>query len=144
MNLKIITEEISLNASPAQLWKALTDKEEMKKWYFDLAEFEPEVGFKFTFTGGPSPERQYVHLCEITEATPQQKLTYSWAYEGYSGVSYVIFELFPQKGKTLLALTHKGIDTFPAEEPDLDIANFRAGWNSIIQTSLKNYVEQLS
>lgn len=143
MNANIISVEQTFNVSPAVLWIALTDKREMKKWYFDLVEFRPEVGFRFSFTGGPSPERQYVHHCEITEAIPLQKLTYSWAYEGYRGVSYVTFELFPQKSKTLLTLTHSGIDSFPADEPDLAIENFRQGWNSIINESLKNYIASL-
>ena len=33
------------------LWKAITDKDEMKQWYFDLEEFKAEPGFKFSFTG---------------------------------------------------------------------------------------------
>ena len=30
----------------------------MKQWYFDLAEFKPEVGFKFQFMGG-TEDNQY-------------------------------------------------------------------------------------
>ena len=48
------------------------NKNEMKKWYFDLAEFKAEVGFKFQFSGGP-PEKQYLHLCEVTEIIPEKK-----------------------------------------------------------------------
>ena len=45
------------NASVAEVWKTLTQKELMKEWYFDLPEFKPAVGFSFEFTGGPTPER---------------------------------------------------------------------------------------
>jgi len=144
MNSNVIQLERIFDAPVGVLWKALTDKTEMKKWYFDLNEFKAEVGFKFSFTGGPSPEKQYVHLCEITEVVAEKKLTYSWAYEGYSGMSYVTFELSPQDSKTLLKLTHTGIETFPSAEPDLAIANFRAGWNSIVNESLKKYVESIN
>jgi len=57
----IIVREI-INAPSAKVWKAITDKNEMTSWYFDLEEFKPEVGFKFSFTGGPSPKNIYVHL----------------------------------------------------------------------------------
>jgi len=40
------------NASIEKIWKAITDKDEMKKWYFDLPEFKPEVGFEFQFYAG--------------------------------------------------------------------------------------------
>jgi uncharacterized protein YndB with AHSA1/START domain len=34
------------------VWLALTEKDLIKQWYFDLPEFRPEVGFIFEFTGG--------------------------------------------------------------------------------------------
>lgn len=141
MESPIILEE-TFNASPSKVWKALTDKNEMKNWYFNLAEFKAEVGFKFRFPGGPTPEKQYWHLCEITEAIPEKKLTYSWSYEGYPGISYVSFELFKQESKTLLKLTHEGIETFDKENPDFERKNFEKGWKEIIHTSLKNFLNK--
>lgn len=128
--------------SAEALWRALTDKDEMKQWYFDLPEFKAEVGFMFTFAGGPSPERQYVHLCEVKEVVPGTKLSYSWRYEGYAGDSLVSFELVPQGEKTLLRLTHSGLHTFPSDNPDLAKHNFEAGWDSIVNQSLLGYVER--
>lgn len=135
----IILERL-FNSPPSKVWKALTDKSEMKSWYFDLAEFKVEVGFKFEFTGGPSPERQYVHLCEVTEVIPQEKLTYSWSYAGYAGKSFVTFELLLREGKTLLRLTHSGIGSFPADNADFAIGNFKEGWNHIVNISLQEYL----
>lgn len=139
-NQPVVLERL-FNAPASKVWKAITDKNEMKKWYFDLAEFEPETGFKFQFTGGPDPDRQYLHLCEIAEVIPEKKLTYSWRYDGYTGNSFVTFELFKQGNKTLLKLTHKGIETFPIENPDLAKENFMQGWNEIVHKSLKEYLE---
>ena len=134
--------ERTYNAPISTVWKAITDKNDMKQWYFDLAEFKPEVGFEFQFTGGPSPEKQYVHLCTITEVIPGRKLTHSWRYEGYEGKSFVTFELFDEGGKTRLTLTHAGLETFPKENPDLAKHNFVAGWTDLIGTSLQEYLEK--
>jgi uncharacterized protein YndB with AHSA1/START domain len=141
MDNQPIVIERTFNSPVNQVWSALTDKDEMKKWYFDLSEFKPEIGFTFEFTGGPSPEKQYRHLCEVTEVIPEKKLTYSWRYDGYAGNSFVTFELAEKDGGTHLRLTHTGIETFPKENPDLAKENFEAGWNSIIHTSLRNYLE---
>src|SRR4249920_1565078 len=111
MNKQPIVVEKTYDAAPAEIWTALTDKNEMKNWYFDLAEFKAEPGFKFEFKGGPSPEKQYLHLCEIKEAIPEKKLSYTWRYDGYAGISLVSFELFPRGDKTVLRLTHEGLDT---------------------------------
>lgn len=141
MNTQPIVFERVFNAPAAKVWTAITDKSEMKKWYFDLAEFKAEIGFKFEFKGGPSPEVQYRHLCEVTEVIPEKRLTYSWRYDGYAGNSFVTFELFEQGVKTLLRLTHTGLETFPANNKDFAAANFIEGWTHIIHTSLKNYLE---
>jgi uncharacterized protein YndB with AHSA1/START domain len=127
------------NAPVKTVWKALTDKNEMKIWYFDLEEFKPEVGFKFSFTGGPSPEKQYLHICEITEVIPEKKLTHTWRYDGYPGNSFLTFELTAQGNKTVLKLSHKDLETLPRDNPDFAIKNFEEGWNSIINDALENY-----
>jgi uncharacterized protein YndB with AHSA1/START domain len=136
-----IIKEVLLNAPVSKVWKAITDKTEMKLWYFDLAEFKPEVGFEFQFYAGDE-KKQWLHLCKVTEVIKEEKLTYSWRYDGYSGNSYVTFELFPEGNRTKLKLTHKGLETFPADVKELGRENFEEGWNQIIGTSLKEFVEK--
>ena len=127
--------------SPARIvWKAITDKDEMKLWYFDLPEFKPEVGTEFRFMGGPAEDRQYQHVCQVTEVIPDQKIAYSWRYDGYEGNTLVTFELFDEGGQTRLKLTHEGLETFPADNPDFARENFAEGWNWLIATSLKEYL----
>ena len=133
--------ERTYDAPIAKVWKAITDKDEMKKWYFDLAAFEAEVGFEFQFLGG-SEEKKYLHLCKVTDVVPGKKITYSWRYEGYEGISYVTFELFDENNKTRLKLTHEGLQTFPKDNADFAKTSFAAGWTYILGTSLKQYVEQ--
>jgi uncharacterized protein YndB with AHSA1/START domain len=83
--------ECTYSASVNKVWKAITEKDQMKQWYFDLADFKPEVGFEFQFKGGPE-DRPYLHLCKVTEAAVEKKLVYSWRYHGYEGNSFVTFE----------------------------------------------------
>ena len=137
--------ERTYNAPVEKVWKAITDKDEMKLWYFDLKEFKPEIGFKFQFTAaGKDGVKQFVHHCEVIEVKPEQKLTYSWRYEGFEGNSFVTFELSPEGNKTRLKLSHKGLETFPASNPDLAKENFVEGWTYIIGKSLKEFVEKES
>ncbi|HKC67438.1 MAG TPA: SRPBCC domain-containing protein [Bacteroidia bacterium] len=139
MNTEPFTIERTFNVPVALVWKAITNKEDMKKWYFDLAEFKPEKGFKFQFVGGP-PETQYTHLCEVTEVIKEKKISYSWCYKGYEGYSEVTFELFENGNKTTLKLTHSGIESFP-KIPDFAPQNFAEGWTYIIGTSLDKFLQ---
>jgi uncharacterized protein YndB with AHSA1/START domain len=131
--------ERTYNAPVDKVWQAITDKEQMKQWYFDIAQFEPNPGFEFSFTGG-TEEHSYLHLCKITEVIPYKKLAYSWRYDGYEGNSVVTFELVDEGGKTRLKLMHEGLKTFPSN-PDFAKENFVQGWTYITGTSLPQFVE---
>ena len=84
MNKEPFVIERTLNAPTERVWSAITNKEKMKQWYFDIAAFEPRVGFDFEFEGGREG-RCYVHKCRITEVVEGKKLAYTWRYEGEQG-----------------------------------------------------------
>lgn len=129
-----------LDADKSLVWKAITEKDLMKQWYFDLKEFKPVVGFTFKFTGGHEDGVQYIHLCEVTEVEFEKKLTYSWKYEGYEGISFVTFELSEEDGKTRLDFAHLGLSTFPYNNLDFALHNFEAGWDHFINKALPEFL----
>jgi len=132
--------ERTLNAPVARVWKALTDVEQMREWYFDLKEVKPEVGFEFEFVV-EHEGNNYHHLCRVVEVIPGKKIAYTWCYKGEPGDSLVSIELSPEGEKTRLKLTHTGIETFPKT---LAYArkNFVQGWTQIIGTELKQFIER--
>jgi uncharacterized protein YndB with AHSA1/START domain len=132
--------ERTLNAPVSVVWRALTDNAAIKKWYFDLDDFQPRVGFEFQFTGEDKGVT-YLHHCKITEVIPEKKIAYTWRYENFDGSSLVTFEVAADGDKTRLTLTHVGLETFP-KLPSFARANFTMGWTHIIGTSLKGRVEQ--
>ncbi|MEI9959832.1 MAG: SRPBCC domain-containing protein [Limisphaerales bacterium] len=123
----------------ALIWRAITTKEDMSRWYFELAEFKPEVGFEFQFRVEHEGNK-YNHRCKVTEVIPQKKIAYTWRYDGHEGNSLVTFELFPEGNQTRLKLTHEGLETFP-KLPSFARKNFERGWTSLIGTELKQFVE---
>jgi uncharacterized protein YndB with AHSA1/START domain len=142
MNQEPIVLERSFHAPADKVWQALTDKNKMKQWYFDIENFKPELGLEFQFYGETDDKKKYLHLCKITELIPGEKLTHSWRYDGYPGESFVKFELFDEGENTRLKLTHRGLESFPATNPDLDKKNFVMGWNQIIGTNLPSFLEK--
>ena len=137
-NLPLVVER-SFDAPVAKVWQALTDVEAMRHWFFELKEFRPVVGFEFGF----SVEHEgttFVHRCRVTEAVPQQRLAYTWRYEGHAGDSLVTLELFAEGQGTRVTLTHTGLETFP-KTPQFRRANFSRGWTALIGSSLKEFLE---
>lgn len=118
--------EKTLHAPITSVWKAITDKDDMKQWYYNFKEFIPKVDFVFQFYGGKE-RKQYLHICKITEVIVGKKLTYSWRYVCYAGNSFVTFELFEEGNNTRLRLTHKGVESFPINNPDMAKERLAAG-----------------
>lgn len=140
MNTAPIVIERIYNAPLERVWQALTDKAEMKKWYFDVPDFKPEPGTNFSFIGKNKEGQDILHLSTVREVIPNRKLSYTWRYDGYLGESLLTFELFEEAGKTRLKLTHEGLHTFPPIDM-FDKKNFIEGWTYILGTSLKNFTE---
>ena len=132
--------ERTFNAPVARVWKALTDVDEMRQWYFDLKEFKAEVGFEFEFIV-EHEGMKYHHLCKVTAVIPPKKIAYNWRYKGEPGESLVTIELSADGDKTKLRLTHEGLETFP-KTPAYARKNFEAGWTEIIGSELKRFVEK--
>jgi uncharacterized protein YndB with AHSA1/START domain len=141
MNTDPIIIERTYNAPIEKVWEALTDKEQMRQWYFNIPDFKPEVGFEFEFIGKGKEGEEFLHKCKITEVIPNTKLSHSWRYDGYEGDSFVTFELSADGEKTHIKLIHKGLETLP-QIPAFAKENFVEGWTHILGISLKKFTEK--
>ncbi len=142
MNNEPFVIEQKYDAPVERVWQAITDKDKMKQWYFDIKNFRLEEGFEFEFIGEDQDCKEFLHKCKILEVVPNQKFRHSWRYEGYAGESFVTWELFPDGNGTKVKLTHEGLETFPAEVKAFAKQNFVAGWTEITGKLLKQFVEK--
>jgi uncharacterized protein YndB with AHSA1/START domain len=138
LNEPLVVERV-FNAPIERVWKAITNADQMRHWYFELEEFRAEKGFEFEFTVEHNGHT-YHHLCQITDVAPPKKLVHTWRYAGEVGISVVSWELFPEGDRTRLKLTHEGLDSFP-QLPSFARENFQQGWTAIIGSSLEEYLE---
>lgn len=131
-----------VNAPVERVWNAITDKSQMREWYFDIPDFAPEPHTEFAFYAG-SEEDQYHHHCEVLEVVPQQKLKHTWAYPEISkDKTLVKWELQPDGDGTMVTLTHKGLENFDHLGKDFQHESFENGWNEIVTKNLKSFVEK--
>lgn len=129
-------------AAPVEVvWQAITDPMAIKEWFMPFEGFAPQPGCKFQFTATDNDNVSWLHRCVVTEVVPQQKLAYTWSYDGQPGDTLVAMELFAEGEQTRLKLTHSGLDTLPAL-PAFARENFAAGWTELIGSLLKDYVER--
>jgi uncharacterized protein YndB with AHSA1/START domain len=139
-----IVIERTFDAPIETVWKAITNKDDMKQWWPDVGAlelFKPEVGFETRFTTRHN-DMDFVHIWKVTQVAPGKKITYDWKFAGNPGNSSVTFELSSEGDKTRLKLTHRGLESFlPERNPHLARGNFLMGWTSLA-LSLQQFVEK--
>ena len=137
----VIVEQM-FNASIETVWKAVTDIDRMRQWYFEnIPSFEPEVGFETQF-GVQSEGRHFRHLWTVTEVDPPQKIAYRWRYEEYPGDSIVTFQLSETDDGTRLTLSVRVLDDFPDDIPEFRRESCMEGWRYFIGKRLKAFLER--
>lgn len=125
-----------------KVWDAITNKEQMKEWYFDLKEFKAEKGFKFQFTS-QDEDLIYMHACEVVDCDRLQRISYTWTYSGLIGCSLLTWELFIEPdGRTRLKLTHTGLANFPQGVPNFSLESFTEGWLQFLDKALPSFLEK--
>lgn len=136
---KPLVVERVIAASRERVWQAITNADEMARWYFEMENFKARPGCEFRFVV-QHQGNTYDHRCKIVEIIPKSKISYTWRFHGHEGLSLVTFELSGSGKKTKLRLTHSGLESFP-EAPQFARKNFEGGWKSLIGDSLPDFVE---
>ena len=144
MNTAPVVVEQTFNAPMEVVWKAITDKDQMRQWFFEtMTDFEPELGFETQFNVR-CEDRDYPHLWKVTDVAPGRRIAYDWRYGGYPGVSKVVWEVSEKPNGTKLKLTHQGHETFPQDDPVFSRESGQAGWEYFLHESLKAFLERQS
>ena len=133
--------EKTYNASANKVWKAITDENQMKKWYFEtLKSFKPEVGFETKFSV-QADDKDYLHIWKVTKVIPDKSISYTWKFGGYPGESLVTFEISEENNLTKVKLTEVGIESFPQDNPDFTRENKLNRWNYFMGKRLKEHLD---
>lgn len=142
MSRDVVHVEVTYDAPVSKVWRALTDKDIVKKWYFDIPDYSVETGAEFSFynaaNGGGC-----LHHCKILEVCDKSRLRYSWSYPNQSkGSSVVTWELIPRGTATSVRLTHEGLGSLADAGEMFSAEKFDEAWNNILGKSLCNYLEK--
>jgi uncharacterized protein YndB with AHSA1/START domain len=139
-NQPIVVEQ-TFQVHVDRLWKAITDKHEMPKWFFaEIPDFNPVAGFETKFNVR-AENQNYLHLWKLKEVIPGKKIVYGWRYEGIPGDSTVTWELSQTPKGSTLKITHSGSESFPQDQAVFSREAGQAGWEYFVKNSLKKYLE---
>ncbi|HEX2293146.1 MAG TPA: SRPBCC family protein [Gaiellaceae bacterium] len=108
-------------ASPEEVWSALTEPERLTRWLANVAEVDLRVGGRFVLVWNEGDEN-HRDDGRIRALEPGRLLELDWTYPGEPD-SVARFELRPDGDGTILVLDHRGL-------PPAAIAGYGAGWHS--------------
>jgi uncharacterized protein YndB with AHSA1/START domain len=136
---KPIKVEQSSSAPPDAVWRAVTDPDLMRQWYFNqIDDFRPEVGFETQFDVEVG-DRIFPHQWKVIDVLPGKSVTYTWRYEGFPGLGSTEWKLSKTDEGTKLVLICTGIESFPQDIPEFTRESCEAGWEYFIQQRLPQF-----
>jgi uncharacterized protein YndB with AHSA1/START domain len=139
-----VVTEITIQASPARIFRALTDPSELPLWWGEEGmyrcthmERDLRVGGKYKTSGAGADGKQFTVSGEYREVDPPRLLSYTWNYDWDTNVTTTLvrFELIERGDETLVRVTHSG---FISEAPRADHGK---GWVRVLGW-LRGYVER--
>lgn len=125
-----------------KVWAAITNHEEMAHWFFNnIPDFKAEVGFKTQFNV-KAPSRDFLHLWEVTEVAPNNKLVVNWKFKGHNGASRVTMLLQEKSNQTHFTLIDEILEPFDTNIPEFKRESSVEGWNYFIKSRLQEYLSR--
>lgn len=148
-----IVSEIEVAAPPERVFQALSDPQQLLRWWGEegeckaqLWEMDPRLGGKWRFrSSDPTGKivvnnvRDFEAHGEITEYDPPRKLAYTWIanwHDQPASETRVRWQLTPTKSGTKVKVTHSGLKQQAIARKD-----YAGGWPGVLQL-LNNYLKK--
>jgi len=130
---------LEIQATPEEVWKAITDPAEIARWFALQAETRPGKGGEIVYRWG-----EFVGRCPILEWKPPAHLRTGWleapATPAGEGSALVVDWFLERAGKTtVLRVVHSGFGHDARWDKEFDGTN--RGWTFELQ-GLKHYLER--
>jgi activator of HSP90 ATPase len=123
-----IHHEVTFNAPPGQIYRALLDSKEFAKLTGAPAEIDPEEGGRFSCFNGYITGRH-------VELIPNKRIVQAWRGGSWAEGAYsiVTFELKPEGLKTKLVFDQGGA-------PEHEVSHLDPGWTKMYWEPLKKHL----
>lgn len=129
-----IIKTIYLTAKPEKVWKYLTEKDKLARWFHETSkDLLSETAFEY-FSHDEDKDDRKLMWGEVLEVDPPYRLVHTFTHQWLEGViTTVTWELVPVEDGTQLTLTHKGIPTLR------ELSDHDKGWDEHL-TRLRSIV----
>ena len=143
MKTDTVQVAIKIYATPAEVWGALTDSDELENWWSEDVTLEPKKGGKFREVWLDDAGGKQLASGEVISVKPKQEITFTWKEKNWDKNQQTQCSItIAEDGKhAVVTVTHEGWNTFADEKKKKKtMADFSVGWKYHLQ-ELKQYLE---
>lgn len=134
MSGRSVEKDLFINATPERVFRALTEKAELERWFVQKAEIDLRVGGAVMFEWAPG----MFETGTIVAVEPPHRLSYIWEALEPSPTT-ITFELTAENEGTRLRLVHSGIGE--GEDWDNYYTSVNSGWGDVHLKQLATWIE---
>lgn len=130
----VIIKTIYLKASPEKVWRYLTEREKLARWFHETSRDLTEPSAFEYYRHDDEAEDRKLMWGDVLVVEPPVKLVHTFTHQWLKGVvTEVTWELTPIETGTQLTMTHTGIKTLD------ELGGHDSGWDQHL-TRLRNIV----
>ena len=131
---KTFEHTLTVDRSRDDVFRALTDAEQLKRWWITDGISEPRTGGRFRYEWRMAdPSNDHVQEGAYDEVVDRERIAYPWATP--AGDSRVAVTLAEHDGGTRVSLVHEGISE------DDHFERYEQGWTGFL-ANLKSVLEE--
>ncbi|MGH6949202.1 MAG: SRPBCC family protein [Kiloniellales bacterium] len=127
-----LTLSVVLPCPREDAWALITNEEEIARWWGDYVTLDARPGGRFE-ERWQDGRHEVVARGQVIGFEPSRLLRFTWADEGWPGVTEVELRLDEAPGGCRLTLTQEGWNAFPRAQARRLIDRHSAGWRSHLE-----------
>lgn len=138
----LIELSITVRATAAEVWGALTDSDELENWWSEEVKLEARVGGQFREVWEDDEGKAQLASGKVTAVKPKQEITFSWREKDWPKdvTTLCTFLIKDDKNQRTITVRHSGWENLPESKQAMLVEDFSLGWKYHLK-ELKSYLD---
>jgi uncharacterized protein YndB with AHSA1/START domain len=133
---------VTIRATAAEIWRALTDRDDLEEWWSEGVTLEPKVGGKFREAWEDDEGKKQLASGKVLAVKANKEIHFTWNEKNWAKDAFTECLIVIEDNKTnrTLTLKHSGWEIFPAGKRATLMKDFEVGWTYHLK-ELKSFLD---
>ncbi|MNL14416.1 hypothetical protein D3C87_1353530 [compost metagenome] len=133
---------VIIRATAPEIWRALTDRDDLEEWWSEGVTLEPKVGGKFREDWEDDEGKPQLATGKVLAVKPNKEIRFTWNEKNWAKDAFTECLISIEDSKTIRTLTlkHSGWEIFPEGKRAKLMKDFQVGWDYHLK-ELKSFLD---